>query len=79
VSPAHDEIVGVLKECEQRLRSLTENGRLTEGALNAFVELSRKVRAELERRNNVDRRRTPRNTPDRRVNPVPVTETPSGL
>lgn len=76
MSPAHDEIIAVLKECERTLRSLTEEGRLTEGAVNAFVELSRRVRAELDRRGYVDRRRTPRNTPDRRVNPAPANHDP---
>ena len=61
-----DEITKVLRECEQTLRTLAAQNRLSAGALKAFVHLSATVKAEVERRRNPDRRETPRSEGDRR-------------
>ena len=63
----YDEIMNVLMQCELRLRLLQEQGRLTLDGLQEFVELSARVRAEIDRRQLPDRRATLRHTPDRRV------------
>jgi len=63
----YDEIMNVLMQCELRLRLLQEQGRLTLDGLREFVELSTRVRAEIDRRQLPDRRTTLRHTPDRRV------------
>ena len=63
----YDEVMKVLLECELKLKTLQEQGRLTVEGLREFVELSTKVRAELDRRQLPDRRATLRHTPDRRV------------
>jgi hypothetical protein len=63
----YDEIMNVLMQCELKLRLLQEQGRLTMDGLREFVELSTKVRAEIERRQLPDRRATLRHSPDRRV------------
>ena len=63
----YDEVMKVLVECELKLKMLQEEGRLTVEGLREFVELSTKVRAELDRRLLADRRATLRRTPDRRV------------
>ena len=61
-----DEITKVLKECEETLRVLASQDRLSAGALKAFVQLSTTVKTEMERRRNPDRRETPRGDGDRR-------------
>jgi hypothetical protein len=62
----YDEVMKVLLECELKLRALQEQGRLTLEGLREFVDLSTKVRAELDRRRLPDRRRTIRPSPERR-------------
>jgi hypothetical protein len=62
----YDEVMKVLLECELKLRVLQEQGRLTVEGLREFVDLSTKVRAELDRRQLPDRRRMIRSSPDRR-------------
>ena len=66
-SGEYDEVMKVLLECELRLRMLQEEGRLTMEGLREFVELSTKVRAELDRRQLPDRRLAVRHSPDRRT------------
>ena len=61
-----DHITAVLRECERRLRLLASQGRLTDGALAAFVELSATVQRETDRRRGEERRAAPRVTGDRR-------------
>jgi hypothetical protein len=63
----YDEVMKVLLECELKLRMLQEQGRLTMEGLREFVDLSTKVRAELDRRQLPDRRSTIRHSPDRRT------------
>jgi hypothetical protein len=63
----YDEIMTVLMQCELKLRLLQEQGRLTMDGLREFVDLSTKVRAEIDRRQLTDRRATLRHSPDRRV------------
>jgi hypothetical protein len=68
----YDEVMKVLLECELKLRALQEQGRLTREGLREFVDLSTKVRAELDRRRLPDRRKTIRSSPERRsVGPGP--------
>ncbi len=67
VSADYDEVMKVLVECELKLRTLQEQGRLTVEGLREFVELSTKVRAELDRRHLRDRRAAIRHSPDRRT------------
>lgn len=67
VSAEYDEVMKVLLECELKLRMLREEGRLTGEGLREFVELSTKVRAELDRRRLPDRRATLRHSPERRT------------
>jgi hypothetical protein len=62
----YDEVMKVLQECELKLRLLQQQGRLTGEGLREFVELSTKVRAEIDRRHQPDRRGTMRRSPDRR-------------
>ena len=62
-----DEITTVLRRCEHTLRTLATQGRLTAGALTAFVDLSRQVRRELDRRQTSDRRESRRPSADRRA------------
>jgi hypothetical protein len=62
----YDEVMRVLLECELKLKVLQQEGRLTLEGLREFVELSTKVRAELDRRQLPDRRRMIRASPDRR-------------
>ena len=62
----YDEVMRVLRECELKLRVLQEQGRLTLEGLREFVDLSTKVRAELDRRRLPDRRRMIRSSPERR-------------
>jgi hypothetical protein len=66
-SVEYDEVMKVLLECELKLRTLHEQGRLAVEGLREFVELSTKVRAELDRRRLPDRRATFRHSPDRRA------------
>ena len=49
-SGEYDEVNKVLLECELKLRLLQQQGRLTGEGLREFVELSTKVRAEIDRR-----------------------------
>lgn len=65
-SSGADDITRVLLECESTLRLLQMQGRLTTDGLAAFAELAGRVRKELERRREADRRATPRSAPDRR-------------
>ena len=69
----YDEIMQVLLQCERKLRMLHEEGRLALDGLREFVELSTRVRAEIDRRQLPDRRGRPRHSPDRR-NPTRVAE-----
>lgn len=62
-----DRISQVLAECDETLRTLASQGRLTVEALQAFAALSRSVRSELERRTRGERRAADRSTPDRRA------------
>ena len=62
----YDEVMKVLLECELRLRMLQQEGRLTVEGLREFVDLSTKVRAEVDRRQQPDRRTALRHSPDRR-------------
>jgi hypothetical protein len=62
----YDEVTKVLQECELKLRLLQQQGRLTGEGLREFIELSTKVRAEIDRRHQPDRRGTLRRSPDRR-------------
>jgi hypothetical protein len=66
-SVEYDEVMKVLRECELKLKTLQEQGRLTVEGLREFVALSTKVQAELDRRQRPDRRTTFRHSPDRRV------------
>jgi hypothetical protein len=50
-----DEITRVLRDCEERLRGLASEGRLTSDALNAFVRLAATVTDALERRRDGNR------------------------
>jgi hypothetical protein len=67
VPDAQDEITRVLRLCEETLRTLSNQNRLSTGALQAFVQLSATVRKEMDRRRNPDRRETPRQGVDRRT------------
>ena len=71
-SGEYDEVNKVLLECELKLRLLQQQGRLTGEGLREFVELSTKVRAEIDRRHQPDRRGTLRGSPDRRSASVAV-------
>ena len=62
----HDHITAVLRECEERLRNLASQGRLTSEALSAFVELTAQVQRETERRKGEERRAAQRLGADRR-------------
>ena len=62
----YDEVNKVLLECEVKLRMLQQQGRLTGEGLREFMELSSKVRAEIDRRQQPDRRTSLRHSPDRR-------------
>jgi hypothetical protein len=66
-SVEYDEVMKVLRECELKLRTLQEQGRLTVEGLREFVALSTKVQAELDRRQLPDRRATFRHSPERRI------------
>ena len=66
---SEDHITAVLRECEERLRGLAAEGRLSEQALAAFIELAGTVAREVDRRYGVDRRRHRRDTSDRRAAP----------
>jgi hypothetical protein len=67
-SSSSDEINKVLLECEDRLRVLHAQGRLTGDALTAFVDLTSKVRREMERRRAV--RQDESHSPNERRAPV---------
>ena len=67
----YDEVMKVLLECELKLRALQEQGRLTREGLREFVDLSTKVRAELDRRRLPDRRKVIRSSPERRTGAGP--------
>jgi hypothetical protein len=62
----YDEVMKVLLECELKLRELQQQGRLTVEGLREFVDLSTKVRAEVDRRHQPDRRTALRHSPERR-------------
>jgi cell division septum initiation protein DivIVA len=66
VAPEHDHITAVLRETEERLRRLASEGRLSAGALAAFVELSSTIQREADRRKGEERRAAARLTEDRR-------------
>jgi hypothetical protein len=61
-----DTITDVLRQCEQTLRALARQGRLTDAALEAFIRLAQNVEEEMERRRGTERRREGRSNPDRR-------------
>jgi hypothetical protein len=63
---APDEVTRVLQECEATLRHLHQENRLSADGLRTFVALSERVRHEMERRLHPDRRRSTRETSDRR-------------
>jgi hypothetical protein len=63
----YDEVTKVLLECELKLRLLQQEGRLTGEGLREFIQLSTKVRAEIDRRHQPDRRGTLRGSPERRI------------
>jgi hypothetical protein len=67
VTDEQDHITVVLRECEARLRLLASEGRLTTGALAAFMELSATVQRETDRRKGDERRAFARLTADRRA------------
>ncbi|HET9866156.1 MAG TPA: hypothetical protein VFQ06_02595 [Nitrospira sp.] len=48
------------------LRALARQGRLTDAALEAFIQLAQNVEGEMERRRGAERRRDGRPNPDRR-------------
>jgi hypothetical protein len=62
-----DEVTRVLRECEQALRHLHAEKRLSADGLRTFMRLSAQVRDEMERRRDGDRRTVPRGTPERRA------------
>ena len=64
---SQDEITRVLRICEETLTILANQNRLSAEALGAFVQLSARVRQEMERRCSPDRRETPRAGGDRRA------------
>jgi len=66
-SGEYDEVNKVLLECEMKLRMLQQEGRLTGEGLREFMELSSRVRAEIDRRQQPDRRTAMRGSPDRRA------------
>ena len=61
-----DGITDVLRECEETLRALARQGRLTDAALAAFMRLAHSVEQEMERRRGSERRREVRSSADRR-------------
>ena len=61
-----DTITDVLRQCEQTLRALARQGRLTDVALEAFIQLAQNVEGEMERRRGTERRGEGRSNPDRR-------------
>ena len=61
-----DAITDVLRECEETLRALAVQGRLTDAALAAFIRLAHSVEQEIERRRGSERRREVRSSADRR-------------
>jgi hypothetical protein len=61
-----DGIADVLRECEETLRALARQGRLTDAALEAFIRLAHNVEREMERRRGDERRREVRSSGDRR-------------
>ena len=69
-SGEYDEVMKALLECEVKLRMLQQQGRLTVEGLREFVDLSTKVRAEIDRRHQPDRRNALRHSPDRRSEAV---------
>jgi hypothetical protein len=66
VADLEDPITTVLRQCEDRLRRLATQGRLTADALSAFVDLSAQVQRDSDRRTG-ERRAIPRASGDRRV------------
>jgi hypothetical protein len=67
VTDHQDNITLVLRECEERLRLLASQGRLTTDALAAFLELSVSVQRETDRRKGTERRAAERGGHHRRV------------
>jgi hypothetical protein len=67
VTDEQDHITVVLRECEERLRQLASQGRLSSDALSAFVELTARVQRETDRRKGEERRATERLGTDRRL------------
>ena len=61
-----DGITDVLRECEETLRALAPQGRLTDAALAAFIRLAHSDEQEMERRRGSERRREVRSSADRR-------------
>ena len=67
MSGTNDHILAVLRDCEEKLRTLATDGRLSGNALGAFADLASRIRQEIERRRSGDRRESARLTPDRRL------------
>jgi hypothetical protein len=67
VTDHQDNITLVLRECEERLRLLASQGRLTTDALAAFLELSVSVQRETDRRKGAERRAAERGGQHRRL------------
>ena len=61
-----DAITDALRQCELALRTLQDQGRLTDGAMKHFVEFAATVRSAVERRGGGDRRQHLRTSIDRR-------------
>jgi hypothetical protein len=62
-----DVITHLLRDYERTFHNLKRQDRLEKEASTTFSELAAKVKAEVDRRNGIDRRTTPRVTSDRRV------------
>jgi len=74
VDEYHNGITDVLRECEETLRALARQGRLTDAALGAFIRLAHSVEREMERRRGNERRREVRSSADRRSGRTPDAE-----
>jgi hypothetical protein len=66
VNDQNGDITDALRECEETLRALARQGRLTDAALGAFIRLAHSVEQEMERRGGSERRRDVRSSADRR-------------
>jgi hypothetical protein len=64
---APDVITDLLRDYERTFHTLKRQDRLEKEASTTFSELAAKVKAEVDRRNGIDRRAAPRAATDRRV------------